>query len=301
MPELPEVETTVRYLRERIVGLKIVAAKALWQRTVHPLSARALSVRPMSADAVLRQIEECRVDGVTRRGKFICVQLSSTEHSGQKLFWLCHLRMSGNLDVLSANIPIHSHDRFLISFTNGKDLRFNDPRKFGRVYLVRDPAVVLGDLGIEPLSKEFTPSLLKALLASRKGAIKPLLLNQRIVCGIGNIYADEALWHARIHPLTPASRIPAARVNDLHAAIQRVLGEAIDNQGTDAGDGVVTYGNYQPRVYGREGQRCRRCSGLIRKLTVGQRGTHVCPCCQRRCREEARKKPRHTRRKIRKC
>lgn len=152
-------------------------------------------------------------------------------------------------------------------------------RKFGRVYLLDHPDEVTGRHGPEPLDKAFTLAKFRALIKDRSGAIKPLLLNQAFIAGVGNIYADEALWRAKIHPLRKTDSLKDAEIAALYRSIRQTLRQAIEAQGTDAGDGVIE-GDYQPRVYGREGKPCYRCHRPIHKTTVGQRGTHYCPTCQ---------------------
>jgi formamidopyrimidine-DNA glycosylase len=188
--------------------------------------------------------------------------------------------MSGSLDVIATKNPHATHDRAVLNLNNNKSVRFNDTRKFGRIYLCDDPDVVVGGLGIEPLSEKFTPLFLHSLLKKRAARIKPLLLNQNIIAGLGNIYVDEALWRAKIHPRAEARKVSMRRCELLHHAITETLSEAIGLLGTDFGDGVVHGGMYVPKVYGREGEECATCGALIRKTIVGQRGTHFCPNCQ---------------------
>ena len=211
------------------------------------------------------------------------MELHSTGSSTKKadLYLFTHLRMSGSLDVLSEEIPLGTHDRVLLTLSNGKSIRFNDTRKFGRMYLMASREELDNELGVEPLSEEFTPSRLHSILQSRKIRIKPLLLNQTLIAGLGNIYVDESLWKARIHPLTPACEISKPKATALHAAIQETLQEAIRLAGTDFGDGVVQDGMYSPQVYGREDEPCKRCGNALVKTVVGQRGTHLCQVCQR--------------------
>ena len=271
MPELPEVESTVRYLRERILHEEIAAVQVHWRR----------SVSPLSLSNYTKALESCQIRGVERRGKYVVVELSSRATRGlAQLFVLIHLRMSGSLDVVPKGVALHSHDRVVFFFKSGRELRFNDTRKFGRVYIVQDPLKVVGTLGSEPLSADFTPVLLQKVYGRKKGAMKPLLLNQTLVAGIGNIYADEALWRAGLHPLVPGTRVKVSQWELLHQVIQEILREAIAAQGTDFGDGVVEMGSYVPAVYGREGEPCRRCGSAILRIVVGQRGTHFCPQCQ---------------------
>ena len=190
-------------------------------------------------------------------------------------------QLSGSFDVVSERFKRGKHDRFIIGLTNERELRFDDPRKFGRLYVVPHHSVITDSLGMEPFDRSLTPQMFLQMLSSKKGAIKPLLLNQRFIAGIGNIYADESLWHAKIHPLTPACQISLQRATDLLHAIRKVLRQAIKTQGTDNGDGVVDGGMYAPKVYGRESQPCRRCKTKVKRMVVGQRGTHICPRCQK--------------------
>jgi formamidopyrimidine-DNA glycosylase len=272
MPELPEVESTVRYLRERILGERFSSVDVRWHRTLSPLSI---------ADPLLT-LRGGVVRGVERRGKYIIIEVEASGKGMRKpIHVLVHLRMSGSLDVVPKGVPLHSHDRVVIYFASGRELRFNDTRKFGRLYVVWDPRVVVGTLGVEPLSEEFTPVLIQRLLGGKRGAIKQLLLNQTLIAGIGNIYADEALWRAGLHPLTRGVRVKFVQWELLQRAIQDILAEAIEAQGTDFGDGVVEMGTYVPAVYGREDEPCRRCASKISRIVVGQRGTHFCPRCQR--------------------
>jgi formamidopyrimidine-DNA glycosylase len=199
------------------------------------------------------------------------------------------MRMSGSFDVLSAaTAQPDKHDRFVLTLESGKVVTFCDPRKFGRAQVVNDFEAFSAKLGIEPLSSEFTAHAL-AMRLGRKRALKPLLLDQTVVAGLGNIYVDEALWYSGLHPLRVAHTVTPQEIGKLRTAIVSVLKRAIAKQGTDFGDGVVEMGSYRPVVYGRKGERCRRCRGEIQRIVVGQRGTHLCPVCQPRKPKLARK------------
>ncbi len=274
MPELPEVEATVQYLRDRVEGLGITGAKVLWHRTV-------ASQKPTVFE---REITGCVIKQLFRRGKFVGLELGQDDPR----YLFVHLRMSGSLDVVSASVPIDRHDRVVLYLDNGKSIRFNDTRKFGRMYLCASPNQVVGALGVEPLSGDFSFEYLRQVTRSKKSRIKPLLLDQTFIAGLGNIYVDESLWKARIHPLTPAHKISTAKLEALHHSIQEILSEAVSLLGTDFGDGVVQDGMYSPKVYGREGEPCHRCSSKIKRIVVGQRGTHLCPRCQPRSRRTTR-------------
>jgi formamidopyrimidine-DNA glycosylase len=189
--------------------------------------------------------------------------------------------MSGKLGMVDRRAPIEKHDRVVFTLDNGQQLRFNDVRKFGKMWAVIDPEEVTRAIGPEPLAADFNLPKFRALVQSRSGVIKPLLLNQTFLAGVGNIYADESLWRARIHPLRRAASLSDEEIAALYRSIRQVLRQAIEDEGTDAGDGVIE-GDYTPRVYGREGQPCYRCHQPLHKIVVGQRGTHFCPQCQPR-------------------
>ena len=179
------------------------------------------------------------------------------------------------------------HLRVLLFLDDGQRLWFSDTRKFGRMWLLDDPADVLGELGPEPLADDFTAVRLREMLARRRGRIKPLLLNQRFLAGLGNIYTDETLWQAGIHPLRRADSLSPAEVRRLHRAIRSVLRAAIASGGTTLPDAAYQQadgrsGEFASKlaVYGRAGQACPRCGTTIERIKVSQRGTHFCPHCQ---------------------
>jgi formamidopyrimidine-DNA glycosylase len=267
MPELPEVEATAQYLSERVISTRITAVRVLWERTIFTPSATEFSERVVGAE----------ISRVFRRGKFVVLQLDKKSTS----FLLIHLRMSGSLDVIASTNELHKHDRLDISLSTGRSIRFHDTRKFGRAYHYDSLDGIEQKIGIEPLSSLFTPEKLFELLKTRKSQIKPFLLNQSVIAGLGNIYVDEALWEAKIHPLTPTNTVTLKKAILLHESIQRVLGEAISKLGTDFGDNVVHGGMYTPKVYGRAGEECLRCGKEVVRIVVGQRGTHICQVCQK--------------------
>ncbi|HHS96288.1 MAG TPA: bifunctional DNA-formamidopyrimidine glycosylase/DNA-(apurinic or apyrimidinic site) lyase [Chloroflexi bacterium] len=270
MPELPEVETVVRGLKG-LVGRRITDVEVRWERTVAAPDVAAFGQR----------LRGRRVEEVGRRGKWVVIRLDGG------LFLLIHLRMSGRLVVGGGTPADDRHLRVAFALDDGSRLFFYDPRKFGRMVLVEDPGEVLGGLGPEPLDEGFTVERLRERLARRRGRLKPLLLDQRFVAGLGNIYADEVLWRARLHPLRRADRLTEGEVARLHAAIRAVLREAIAGRGTTLEDGRYVGvdgrpGGFAPRlaVYHREGQPCLRCGTPIRRIRVNGRGTHFCPRCQ---------------------
>ena len=287
MPELPEVETLVRRLRERLVGHTIEDVTIHWKRTV---------ARPAPKEFA-RLLCGYTVQAIDRRAKYLVFTFQGVEASAglhkrsalpakasipeqrPTLFLLIHLRMSGKLEMIDKEAAQGKHDRVVFHLDNGQQLRFNDVRKFGRMWVVIDPEEVTGAIGPEPLAADFNLPKFRALVKSRSGAIKPLLLNQTFLAGVGNIYADESLWLAKIHPLRKADSLSEMEIAALYRAIRKVLRKAIEDEGTDAGDGVIE-GDYEPRVYGREGRPCVRCQQPIQRIVVGQRGTHFCPHCQ---------------------
>lgn len=270
MPELPEVETIARELRSCLIGRTITGAEVRWARSI---------AMPSPAEFEQQVIGQM-VQAVDRRGKLLLLHLSG----GATL--LVHLRMSGQLLLDPCVSPVDKHVRVILTLDDGSTLRFQDQRKFGRMWLVHDPQVVLGGLGPEPLADDFTSEVLAHLIARRSGMLKPLLLNQSFLAGLGNIYADEVLFRARLHPRRKANSLNDAEIARLYCAIRQVLSEAITGQGTTF-DGVYqrvngASGNFQDNllVYGCAGESCRECGSPIERITLGGRGTHFCPHCQ---------------------
>ncbi len=235
-----------------------------------------------TVEELTKQLPSHKILEVGRRGKFLFLSLSGPS------YLLIHLRMSGHLRVEPATAPPDNHIRLIFHLADGRRLVFSDSRKFGRVYWTTEPALVVAGLGPEPLAEDFTPDALAVLLSKHKGAIKPLLLNQALLAGLGNIYADEVLFLAGLHPLRKANILSPAEAERLYAAIREVLQQAIDHRGTtldDEGycDAEGRPGRHQEElhVYGRAGKPCPRCrTTLIQRMKVGARGTHFCPACQ---------------------
>ncbi len=265
MPELPEVETIVRGIRPELIGTTILSADLLWARTLATPSAKQFK----------QQVQGQKVKDVTRRAKYLDIVLKD-------FHLLIHLRMSGDIMIRQSKTEPEKHDRLLLHFTNRKYLAFNDTRKFGRVWFTRDPESVLAKLGPEPLESGFTSKWLFENLRERKRQLKPLLLDQTFIAGLGNIYTDECLHMAKLHPLALSNVVSQKQAEALCEAIQSVLKEGIRRNGASI-DWVYRGGDYQNyfRVYGRAGGPCLVCGSEIQKLTVGQRGSHVCPKCQR--------------------
>ena len=273
MPELPEVETVVRGLRQAgLPGARITAVEVRNTKIVG------------GASEVLRQMVVGRaVACIDRRGKYIIIDFDN----GARL--LIHLRMTGKLRFGEEGVQPGKHDHVIFTLSDGRRLIYNDTRRFGCVMPsgASDP---LAKLGPEPLESAFTPACLARRLTGRRSRIKPLLLDQTIVAGLGNIYVDEALWAARIHPESPADRLGPAELRRLHRAIRHVLSVAVANQGTTLGRGQSNFYSVAGRrgrnadrlkVFRRDGQPCPRCGTTLARAVVAQRGTHFCPACQR--------------------
>ncbi len=266
MPELPEVETIARTLRPSLEGRRILSTRLLWQRSLAAPAPEAFEAR----------IGEQEIIAVGRRAKYLHVRLS-----GGHLF--IHLRMSGDLWIKPAAEPPATHDRLHLVLDDGQALVFNDPRKFGRVWLVENPLDVTGDLGPEPFSDDFTPAWLYGALTARRRQLKPLLLDQSFLAGLGNIYTDESLHRAKLHPLALSDSVTEDQAARLFHAIRAVLETGIAHNGASI-DWVYRGGGFQNyfNAYGRDGQPCPACGTIIEKIIVGQRGTHFCSNCQPR-------------------
>ncbi|MAS32827.1 MAG: formamidopyrimidine-DNA glycosylase [Anaerolineaceae bacterium] len=272
MPELPEVETVVRGLRTPLIGRTVQSMWYDWGRTIHSPDPQEFAAR--IAGQTFRAIN--------RRAKYILCEMDSD-------ILVIHLKMTGRLYV-TPDDAVHDVDKwvhFCLQLDNGHQLRFSDSRKFGKVYLTDDISRITGGLGPEPLSDDFTPAVLRARLQGRQRAIKALLLEQGFIAGMGNIYADEALHRAGIHPLQPANSLSDTQIDQLYATIRAALQAGIDYEGASISwyrkpDGTAGESQKHFFVYGREGQSCSTCGHPIEKIRVAQRGTHYCPVCQPR-------------------
>jgi formamidopyrimidine-DNA glycosylase len=264
MPELPEVETIARTLRPALIDKTILSVDLRWPRTLDAPSPAVFK----------KHIKGQRIESISRRAKFLDIQLSDSH-------LLIHLRMSGDLLVVLGGYQPAKHDRLIVQLSEDTSLIFSDPRKFGRVLLVDDPAETFRDLGPEPLSEAFTPDWLFSALHLRRRQLKPLLLDQAFLAGLGNIYTDEALHLAKLHPLSLSDSVTKKQAKGLWQAIREVLEEGIRRNGASI-DWVYRGGDFQNhfRVYGRTGESCPVCGTTIERITVGQRGTHFCPRCQ---------------------
>ncbi|HEY3473885.1 MAG TPA: bifunctional DNA-formamidopyrimidine glycosylase/DNA-(apurinic or apyrimidinic site) lyase [Anaerolineales bacterium] len=272
MPELPEVETIARKLRPHLLGRTIRDAQLRWPRTLAFPSPRKFK----------ELIKGQEIKDVTRRAKYFILHLSDSS-------LLIHLRMSGDLLIKEGTIKPEKHDRLILSLHSAQSpgsplnsLVFNDTRKFGRVWLTANPDDVLGKLGPEPLSRAFTPQWLHAALHNKHRQLKPLLLDQSFLAGLGNIYTDEALHRAKLNPLAASDSVTAQQAQALHDAIHQVLREGIRRNGASF-DWVYRGGEFQNyfQVYDRAGRPCPVCGKRIERIIVGQRSTHFCPECQR--------------------
>jgi len=297
MPELPEVETIARNLRDghsretpsnpaveggykvrepraayvtpppstiSIVGKTITGVQVLWPRTL------AEPDEPTFAVQIIGQ----RVEEIGRRAKYLIIHLTR-----QKL--IIHLRMSGDILITPIDQPLAPHDRLSLTLDNQYRLAFNDTRKFGRVWLLDNPAPLFDKLGPEPFSDAFTSEWLYAALQQKKRQLKPLLLDQSFLAGLGNIYTDEALHRAGLHPLTPSGSVTPSQAERLWQSVRDVLQDGIRHNGSSI-DWVYRGGGFQNyfRVYDSAGKPCTTCGTAIERIVVGQRGTHFCPHCQ---------------------
>jgi formamidopyrimidine-DNA glycosylase len=292
MPELPEVKHVVRALRRVVIGRRIVATEITLPKLIAPTTPSAFK----------RRLKGLTITGVSRRGKFILIELDKNalphgratapaRTSDQVL--AVHLRMTGKFRYLSADDELPKHARAIFYFDNDRRLVFSDQRKFGVMKLVASSELTktkgISELAPEPFSDEFSFDYLKATLARSRRSLKTLLLDQTRVLGLGNIYAAEALFRARINPFKISSELSTKRVARLHAEILEVLQDAITDSSTSRIDlerpDAFTYGEAFERfwqVYEREGDPCVKCGARIRRVVHGARSTYWCPKCQRR-------------------
>lgn len=271
MPELPEVEYVARQLRETLLGRRFTGVDVRWER----------AIQGMEPQRFASEVTGRAISGVGRRAKYLLLTLDD----GRLL--IAHRRMSGNMLLRGAGQDEPPYARVVFCLDDGRRLYYTDPRKFGRLMLVCPDALprALAELGPEPLEAAFTPSILAERLAGSRRALKAALLDQRVVAGLGNIYADEALFRAGIHPLRPAGSLTTEELARLHAGIQGALTTGIAHGGTTFGRHRDLYDEAgsnleHVEVYRRTGQPCPRCGTLIARITVAQRGTHFCPHCQ---------------------
>lgn len=269
MPELPEVETIVRQLKKRGVEQReILAVRIDWPKMIAPYSCSSFS----------KKICNERIIKLSRNGKWIIFELSNNK------FLLVHLRMSGSFSKKPSK-----YDRAEILLSGGVKLFYRDSRKFGKWIFTYNPSSILNKLGPDALSKDFSWKYFYELMNKKNRMIKPFLLDQSFIAGIGNIYADEALWLAKIHPKKISNTISINDQKKLYSSIQEVLKIGIRNRGTSLGKGKSNYKDLNGKsgrpkdmvkAYGRRGENCERCSNTMEKIYVAQRGTTICPKCQ---------------------
>jgi formamidopyrimidine-DNA glycosylase len=266
VPELPEVETIKNELLPYVLGREITGVTLLWEGIV----------RQPSVEEFYSRVVGQRITGLNRRGKYLFFNLSSGE------ILVMHMKMTGSLLIDPAD---NRFTRAIFHLDDGAELHFSDSRKFGVIWLAGDERAVADKLGPEPLEDSFTPQVLAQRLRNRTAPIKPVLLDQSVIAGIGNMYADEALFDAKIHPLKPAGSLLKDEINRLHRAIRRVLSSAISNKGASVRsyfrpDGNPGTAHFEFRVAHGTGKNCPNCGTPIKRIVVRNRGTYFCPRCQ---------------------
>ena len=290
MPELPEVETIRRDLESELIGLKLTRVDFIWPG----------SLKGMAPENFKKSVIGKEIVAVERRAKNLAIKLSDNN------YLLMHMKMTGHLLIESANKqlnptgswqakdgpladPLNQFIRVVFWLNNGKIMAFSDLRKFGYIRLIGEEELsnIYAEYGPEPFSKAFSPDYLQTLFAKKKQAIKKVLMDQANVAGIGNIYADEILWAAKINPETPANTLTSGQFDSIYKFTREILKKAIELRGTSSSDYRDTKGEkgrYEARLnaYRRTGLPCKRCQTPIERITLGGRGTHFCPNCQKR-------------------
>lgn len=273
MPELPEVETVRRTLNELILGKTIERVHVGLKRIIQ---------RPQDPEVFARQLEGNSFLSVERRGKFLRFVLDGC-------VLVSHLRMEGRYGVYQQSDEVEKHTHVRFALTDGSELRYRDVRQFGTMHLFEPgeewESNPLKKLGVEPLSPSFTEEVLRDLLQRKTTKIKPFLLNQEYIAGLGNIYVDEALFRAGLHPERKAGELDDRETKALYESIVSTLQEAVECGGSSIksyvnGQGEMGMFQQQLNVYGKKSQTCPVCSHPIERIVVGDRGTHFCPCCQ---------------------
>lgn len=275
MPELPEVETVRRTLHELIVGKTIEYVSVHMPKMIK---------HPEDVEQFVFLLKGLKIEGVERRGKFLLIQIED------ELVLVSHLRMEGRYGLFPMSEPVEKHTHVVFHFTDGTELRYKDTRQFGTMHLFNRNELFtvapLKKLGLEPLAPEFTLDAFKQKLKGKGTKIKPLLLNQECIVGLGNIYVDEALFAARIHPERPAKSLKKQDLERLYGAIVTTLSNAVEAGGSSIksyvnGQGEMGMFQFALKVYGKKGVPCPTCSRSIERTVVGGRGTHFCPSCQK--------------------
>ena len=275
MPELPEVETVARDLRRHLLpdgggpGPVVTGARVAWPGTL----------RDGDPPAFVAAVTGRRVEAVGRRGKQLILELDGGA------FLTVHLKMTGQLFVVRSGVPVDPYERLALVLDDGREIRFRDIRKFGRVGLYAADDHPFDGIGPEPLDPRFTLRAFRALIRGRRARLKPLLVDQGFVAGIGNIYADEALWRSRLHPLRSAASLRPRDERALSRNVIDILSVAVERRGSSIDDYTAPDGDGEMQehldVYQRTGQPCRRCGRPIRRIVIGIRATHFCSFCQR--------------------
>lgn len=270
MPELPEVETSCHGIRPHCVGSKI-----------NKIEVRQKKLRWPVDENISKKLASVEITAVNRRGKYILLQVGKSQ-------LMIHLGMSGSLRVLQKPVAPGKHDHVDICLSNNKVIRYNDPRRFGSIILNKDGLShpLLAKLGVEPLEDEFDGSYLHQVCTKRSGAIKALIMNGQLIVGVGNIYAQEALFRAGIHPARGANKIAKHRLDLLVDAIKQILAEAIEAGGSSLKDFTSTEGKpgyfqHTHQVYGRGGMPCNICKAPLKQKVISQRTTAYCSHCQK--------------------
>jgi formamidopyrimidine-DNA glycosylase len=273
MPELPEVETVARGLREVLPGRRVVSVR---------LGKTDFIDDPAALEQDLPGGTFARI---RRLGKYLLLDLEPRRTPAEETSLLIHLGMTGKISVCPPETPVDLHTHVFLALDDGRELRYNDVRRFGRMALLANGAHehVLGGLGVEPL--EVSEAEFRKRIQARKSRIKAVLLNQSVLRGIGNIYADESLWRAKIHPEKIGARLQDDELRRLHRAVQHILRQAIRLRGSSISDYVDLDGGrgefqQKHRAYQHDGKKCFRCSTIIRRIIVAGRSTHFCPECQ---------------------
>ena len=270
MPELPEVETVKNELLPYVIGRHVTGVTLLWEGIVKEPPVEEFCARIVGQE----------ITSIDRRGKYLIISLSDDD------LLIVHLRMTGSLLVSRDSSEPPPHTRAIIHLDKGTDIFFRDPRKFGLMRLVRDRRGIDGELGPEPLEADFTAEVLAQLLTRRKAPIKALLTDQALIAGIGNMYADEALYAAKIHPMRSGESLTQEEVERLYGAIRQVLWSAIGNKGASVAnyfrpDGTLGTAHFEFKVaHGLGGKTCPVCGMPIERIVVRNRGTYFCPKCQ---------------------
>jgi formamidopyrimidine-DNA glycosylase len=280
MPELPEIETIKNDLAPKIIG------KIITKVTFPPDSKIRILRRFHSAQDFIKELQGTKIQFLRRRAKYLIFDLLPPKSL------VMHLGMSGQLRLEKSKTPYEPYIRAIFHFNNGTELRFIDPRKFGEIFLelpsLKSHHLTLDRLGTEPLEKNFSITYLSRILQRSRRAIKTLLLDQKSIAGIGNIYSDEILFQAKIHPTRLANTLDGDDIKLLHRSIKKILKDAIDNRGTTAADkryrdGWGKAGKFQEKlkVYQRRGNPCFSCGTMIKSMRIGGRSASFCPHCQK--------------------